>query len=339
MRPRLYIKKLDSGYLSVLRDGLQYVGLGARIKRGDTVFIKPNLTFPVFRKGVMTNPECIEALVVALKDYTDRIVIGEADSGGYNRFDMDDVLAKTGLKSIGAKYGIKVVNLSHLPREPICFKYEGRSFQVPLPAMLLHETDLSITMPVPKIHMNTGISCAVKNQWGCIPEPALRLVLHPFFSKVIYEVNKALRTAIAVVDGKYGLNRSGPMLGDPIQLDWAMVSDDIYANDRAVCALMQIDFEKVFHLQYIHKNERRIPAISEMQFNIDYKSFVGPQFYLQKSFSDRLSSMAFRSSAVSYLAYRSPVASLLHKALYLFRRPFYNYQLPSATSDDLEAEI
>ena len=91
------------------------------------MFIKPNLTFPVFRKGVMTNPECVEALVVALKDYTDHIIIGEADSGGYNRFSIDDVQQKIGLKDLEKKYGIRVVNLSRLPRRDIQFCAVGAS--------------------------------------------------------------------------------------------------------------------------------------------------------------------------------------------------------------------
>ncbi len=53
---------------------------------GSRVFIKPNLTFPTFKPGVITNPACLEQLIIALKDYTDDITVGEADGGGYNRF-------------------------------------------------------------------------------------------------------------------------------------------------------------------------------------------------------------------------------------------------------------
>jgi uncharacterized protein (DUF362 family) len=279
----MFLDSIGAGYLPVIREGLMHVDLGARLKQGDTVFIKPNLTFPVFRKGVMTNPECVEALIIALKDYTDRIVIGEADSGGYNRFDIDGVMEKTGIKAMGRKYGIRTVNLSHVPRDPIHFSYRGRNFEIPLPALLLHETDLFVTVPVPKIHMNTQVSVAVKNQWGCIPEPALRLRLHPFFNKVIYEVNKALRTSIAVVDGQFGLNRCGPMLGDPVELGWLMVSDDIYANDRAVCSLMRLDWRRVEHLRYADRYERKIPNLDNVAFNADLMRFAGPQFYLKKA--------------------------------------------------------
>jgi hypothetical protein len=47
--------------------------------------------------------------------------------------------------------------------------------------------------------------------------------------------------------------------------------------------------------------------------------------------TDRLCRVPFRSPFVSYLAYFSPVADLLHKLLYLVRKPMYNYDDPGLT--------
>ena len=190
---RLYIETLGDDYLPAIQQGFDWVGARSSIKWGDTVFIKPNLTFPVYRKGVMTNPECVEAIVVALKDYTNRIIVGESDSGGYNRFAIDAVLQKTGIKDLEKRYGIRVVNLSHLPDTSIEFPYKGRNLRVPFPDMLVDETDLFVTAAVPKIHMYTGMSAAVKNLWGCIPHPAIRLKLHPSLPKVLFEITKGYR--------------------------------------------------------------------------------------------------------------------------------------------------
>jgi uncharacterized protein (DUF362 family) len=74
---------------------------------------------------------------------------------------------------------------------------------------LTDDIDYLITMPVPKIHNNTGVSLSFKNQWGCIPEPNDRLRMHPYFKHVILEVNKAIKTKMAIVDGKYGLDING----------------------------------------------------------------------------------------------------------------------------------
>ena len=40
---------------------------------------------------------------------------------------------------------------------------------------------------------------------------------------------------VGLVDGRFGLNRSGPLRGDPVRLDWLLASQDLYATDWAAC--------------------------------------------------------------------------------------------------------
>jgi hypothetical protein len=162
----------------------------------------------------MTTPACVEALVLALLDYTPHVIVGEADSGGYNPFSMDEVFRSTGLDEIARRTGARLVNLTNQPSRDLRFEERGRELAVPLPVLLLDEVDHVLTVPVPKVHANTGVSMSIKNQWGCIQAPSMRLRLHPYFARVIYEVNRALRVAGSVIDGRYGLNRNGPMRGD-----------------------------------------------------------------------------------------------------------------------------
>jgi 4-aminobutyrate aminotransferase-like enzyme len=49
--------------------------------------------------------EAIEAAILAIKDYTPHITIGDSDSGGYNRFSMDEVYRETGILDFAKKYG------------------------------------------------------------------------------------------------------------------------------------------------------------------------------------------------------------------------------------------
>jgi uncharacterized protein (DUF362 family) len=273
----------------------------------------------------MTSPECIEQLVVALKDYTSNIIIGESDGGGYNRFPMEEVFAKTGLGLIAEKHNVRLVNLSKLPSRDIHFEYKGRHFAAPLPQLLLDEVNLFITVPVPKVHSNTGVSMSIKNQWGCIQEPSLRLKLHPYFKKVILEVNKALNVGVSVIDGGYGLNRNGPMRGDPVKLDWLIVANNILAADVTCCTLMGIDPFSVDYLRYYKRNEP-IPELEDIQFSQDHNNFIGPQFYLERSVWDYPGYFAFRSSFLAWLAYHSPLSRVLHKGLYMFREKFYDHE-------------
>ena len=271
---RVFIEKHGENELRTIQDGLAFMDIASRIKLGDAVFIKPNLTFPNYKRGVMTRPECVERLVAALTDYTDNITIGESDGGGYNRFPMESVFEKTGLVEIAAKYNAKLVNLSTQPSRNIHFAYKGRKIFLPLPTFLLDEVQLFITVPVPKVHANTGVSMSIKNQWGCIQDPSQRLRLHPFFKKVIFEINQALNVRMTVIDGKFGLTRNGPMRGDPVKLGWILMSDDILAADRVCCRLMGIDPDRVDYLNFFRKN-KLVPDIDEIRFNRDYRSFIG----------------------------------------------------------------
>ena len=319
---KIYIDGINGHYLQTIRKGMDWISLSKKLKWGDSVSIKPNLTFPTFRKGVMTNPEALEALIVYLKDYTDRITICESDSGGYNRFSMDKVFRATGIYGMTRRYGVRVVNMSYEPSRQIQVHFGISKLSVPLPTLLLDETDLFITMPVPKVHSNTIVSIAIKNQWGVIQEPSLRLKLHPYFKEVIYQVNKALPKTIAIVDGKYGLTRSGPMIGDIVNLNWILLADNIFYTDYVVTELMGLDYRKIQYLKYIFEKER-INSLKGVEFNTDYSKFKKENFYLKRKWTDYPGVFTFNSRLLAYIGYESFLAKPLHWLLYRFREPFY----------------
>jgi uncharacterized protein (DUF362 family) len=217
------------------------------------------------------------------------------------------------------RYGVKIVNLSNVESRPIHVRHRLRNLTVPLPTLLLDETDLFITMPVPKVHANTGISLSLKNQWGIIQQPEQRLKLHPFFKEVIYGINKALPRAISVVDGKYGLTRNGPMLGDVVELNWLVVGEDLFATDEIICRMMGFDPANIPHLSFALGREH----LKQHELNTDYRQFVSDQFYLERKWTDYPGWLAFHSRVLAYVGYESALARPLHWLLYRFRDPFY----------------
>jgi len=312
-------------------EGFHFIGAEDFIKEERRIVIKPNFTFPIYRKGVMTNPALLEELVRYLKNYTNHIVVCESDSGGYNRFSMNHVFEKIGIFELSRKYDFRVMNLSEQPSKNITVPLKYKTINLPLPAVLLDETDLFITMPVPKIHMNTTVSLSLKNQWGVIQDPALRLRLHPYFADVIYAINKALPKAISIVDGRFGLTRSGPMEGDVLDLNWLLMSDDLFFADFIVTYLMGMDYKKIGYLNQIFQKENII-SLDQGQFNTNIEPFKSGQFYLKRKWTDYPGLLAFHSPFWAYVAYYSPLSDFLHKLLYLFRKPFYDYSDPESTS-------
>ena len=321
-RPRVYVANIDSDYAAAFEAGLRYIGVLDRIGPTTRVAIKPNLTYPTYRQGVMTNPAAVEAVIRVLRQRTANIAICESDSGGYNPFSMTDVFRVTGLADLAARYGVRIVNLTEAPSRCIAVKAGWRRLQVPLPTLLLDETDWFFTMPVPKMHLNTGVSLSVKNQWGVIQEPALRLKLHPFFKEVIYAVNEALPRPVAVVDGQYGLTRSGPMRGDVVKLGWTLLSDSLYACDYYALQLMGIDYRNIPYLRHIF-NDQGVESLKSAVLNTDWKAFRRGKFYLKREWTDYPGLCTFHSRALAYVGYESILARPLHWLLYRYREPFY----------------
>jgi uncharacterized protein (DUF362 family) len=315
---------LDAGYRNAIAKALEYIGAMKHVRPGATVFIKPNLTYPFYKEGVMTSPECIDAAVSLFCELGAHVIVAESDGGGYNRFPMDEVYEKTGIKEMAERQGVELVNLTKMPSLNIHFQYRGRNFSVPLPEILLDGVDLFLTIPVPKMHSNTQVSMSIKNQWGCIQEPSLRLKLHPYFRKTINEINRAIGARYSIIDGRFGLNRNGPMRGEVEHLNWLMAGDNLLAVDRACSRVIGVDPHQISYLCEYKDEQANIP-IDQYQYNCDWRDYQGPKFYLQREFWDYPGFFAFRSSFLAYLAYHSPFSKILHKALYLFRKKFYDH--------------
>ena len=322
--PIVHLQSLDAGYPAVVEETLTAIGFFQTVPSGARVFLKPNLTFPEFRPGVMTSVDCLRAVTVCLIAHGYRVVIGEADSGGYNRFSIDEVFKGMGIDKLAAETGAEIVNVSFTDSEWLDVRGGWRRLRVPFPRLMLREIDAFITLPVPKIHMNTQVSMSIKNQWGCIQEPNERLKLHPYFAETMYAFNRRLPHAFSIIDGRYGLNRTGPMLGDVVDMNFVLGSNDLVAADRICCRIMQIDEARVKYLQYF-RSQGWWCDFEKIALNTDIARFQKEKFYLVRKWTDYPGLICFNNAFLAWLGYHSPLAGFAHWLLYLFREPFYEY--------------
>src|SRR3989339_93782 len=287
MTARLYIYDLRVNQIEeLLGQALDFIGLKNKLKPGYRVFLKPNLGHPKFKPGVTTTPQLLEALIKILRDYGCKVIVGESD-GGYNSYEVKDAFHDYGLYDLEKKYGIRVVNLSQLPFEFLTVHKFGRDFKIEMPKILLHEIDAFITLPVPKVHAMTQISLSYKNQWGCVPN-VMRLRYHPVFNEAIFAINQAIKNKYTIIDGTYGLTRSGPMVGDSFKLGWLIASDSFEAADLITAKMMGV--------------------------------------YLKRDHWNYLALFAWVHPAINHFFYESMFADLLHKIMYTFRKkPVENY--------------
>jgi uncharacterized protein (DUF362 family) len=316
---RVYISRMSGEglqaeqVLSALEwlDWEQFLPVGAR------VFIKPNLTWPTHLPGVTTTPRAIEAVVAALRKRTPNICIGESD-GGYHSYKAEDAFRGHGLYAMAEQYGARVLNLSTDVPEDVTSVVAGRQVTVTLPRTLLHETDVFITMPVPKVHVMTRVSLGFKNQWGCVPS-TMRLREHPEFDYKIVAINRLLKPRV-IFDGAYFLDQAGPMSGEPVRMDLLIAGDELGAADAVCCAVMGMDPGRVRHYQVARRAGLFPHSLDGIALNTSLEPFLGRRFVMHRAFLDWLSLLGFRYGRVAWLFWESPAADLFHKVLYSVRR-------------------
>jgi uncharacterized protein (DUF362 family) len=278
------------------------------------ISIKPNLTYPYYKRGVTTSPVVLRELVRLLKDFTPHIAIVESD-GGYGAWTADEAFAGHGLHELKSEFNVELVNLCAEAAEPVSFHSRGRQYALPLPVRLLSNTDLLISMPVPKIHCMTGLTLSYKNQWGCIPD-TMRLRRHYIFDDAIVAINKAL-LPVVVADGTYFLDRNGPMEGQSVQMNLIIAATTAGAFDRYTSELMGFSWKRVSHL-------RRAVALSDMPEQLsDIICNVAPAdvrthtFTLQRTARNWIALSGFKSRFITWFGYESWFGRVvLHSILY-----------------------
>lgn len=297
---------------------LRWIRADQIIRPETRIFIKPNLTWRTPTPGVTVTPFFMRTLVEQLLPLSSNIVIGESE-GGQASFRAEDAFETHGLYSLAKDYGIQVVNLSKGRHERATTTVGGRDITVELPSLLLHEIDVFITLPVPKVHAMTRVSLGFKNQWGCLGDK-MRVTQHPQFDNAIIAINKLLKTRLCVFDGTYFLDHTGPMMGDAVPMNIVIAGDDPGSASFVACEVMKIDPFTVGH-HIVARQEGLFPgALSEIELNRPPSELATRTFRLRRAFINYIHLAAFHTRPVNRFFYDSIFADAAHEVLWFIRR-------------------
>lgn len=223
---------------------------GLDLDNGDDIIIKINLCdFRPPETGAITHPMFLDAFLKYLRLNFRNLKIKVVESDATST-DADMFVKWFGFLPIINKWDAKWVNLS----KTLLFKKEipGRRFRTLLISEIFRHEHFFITMAKLKTHCITKISCALKNQFGCIPEKR-KIKFHPFLDDVIVDANLAMPPDFCIVDGIIGLGGvRGPTWGPPINSKLIVAGSDPVAVD-AVCAKI-MGFSPYF-ISHIRKAE------------------------------------------------------------------------------------
>ena len=211
-------------------------GMTRFVKSGQTVVIKPNMSFDLAPEyAANTSPELVAAVVQQCKDAgARRILILDHSLAHWERAAKASGILEAA-KNAGAVY-------AQAEKEGYYHKVAvngGKRLKETMVHEALLEADVFINVPVLKHHGGAGVSGSIKNLMGCVWD---RRVYHSNgLQTCIADFLYVKKPALNIVDAYRVLTRNGPgggNLADVNQMGSMIISPDIVAADSAAFALV-----------------------------------------------------------------------------------------------------
>jgi len=198
------------------------------VKTPKNVSIKVNLCYYWhYSTGETTDPRVVSSVIDYIRERWNNkasIYIVESDATAVR---MKHAFKMLGYEHLAAQKGVYLSNLSEDPSQSFTVSSGSRTFTFRIP-QTISSSDIFISIPKPKYHIYlTGISCALKNQFGCNPVRR-KIRYHRWLDEVIVALNKIMKPNIVLVDGiivpsvyprKFGLVLAGE---NPLTVDFVV---------------------------------------------------------------------------------------------------------------------
>jgi uncharacterized protein (DUF362 family)/Pyruvate/2-oxoacid:ferredoxin oxidoreductase delta subunit len=215
-------------------------GMGAFVRPGQRVLVKPNLVgaFPV-EQAVTPPPAVVRAVIRLAQQAGGRVRLGDSPGMGT----LERAVQVCGLAPVLAETGVELADCS-VPHE-FDAPENVVARRLTLTKALL-ETDVIISLPKLKTHAQMMFTGAIKNQFGLIPGALksqwhFRLQQPEWLASLILDVNRAARPALAIMDGIIGMEGPGPAAGRPRRIGALLAGSDFAAVDTVACHLIGLD--------------------------------------------------------------------------------------------------
>ncbi len=109
------------------------------------------------------------------------------------------------------------------------------------------EADVVINLPKVKSHVQLTLTMGTKNLFGCVPGK-MKAWWHmeagkdsARFGQMLVETARAINPDLTILDGIIGHEGNGPSGGEPRPLGILGASSDVFALDRAIAEILNVD--------------------------------------------------------------------------------------------------
>jgi uncharacterized protein (DUF362 family) len=212
------------------------------------VVIKPNLCdLSSWELGVTTDPQIVLSVIRYLKNLNPDLKFYVIESDARERT-VEEAFERLGYYET-LKDEARLINITSLPQ--INVEVPTYPYELSLPEFFFDDFFL-ISIANLKTHTYQKISCAVKNQFGCVPEKDRRKY-HPYLEEVLDFINKAAKPDLCLVDGRIGMEGPGPVGGTPLATDILILGKNPFTTDVACAHIMGMNPKKIPFLKYMAK--------------------------------------------------------------------------------------
>ncbi|MGL6339897.1 MAG: DUF362 domain-containing protein [Waterburya sp.] len=236
--------RAESYELQELRSRLEYLleplgGMESIVKSGDRVLLKPNLlTGSRPTKECITRPEIVYCVAQMVKAAGGKPFLGDSPAFGSAK----GVAKANGYLPLCAELDLPIIEFKGQR-----YTTENAHFQHLRLSKEAMDADVVINLPKVKSHVQLTMTLGVKNLFGCVPGK-MKAWWHmeagkdaSLFGEMLVETAKAIAPDLTIIDGIIGHEGNGPSNGEPRHLGVLGASRDVFALDRAMIDILNVD--------------------------------------------------------------------------------------------------
>lgn len=242
--PKVSLIRADSYDRQQLRASVETLleplgGMGAFVKKGNRVLLKPNLlTAGRLGKECITRPEIVYCVAQLVQEAGGKPFFGDSPAFG----SALGVAKANGYLSMMEELNLPVVEF-HGQR----YETASTSFNHLRLCREAMDADVVINLPKVKSHVQLTLTLGVKNLFGCVPGK-MKAWWHMEagkdenrFGEMLVETARAINPDLTILDGIIGHEGNGPSGGEPRPLNILGASSDVFALDRAMVDILNVD--------------------------------------------------------------------------------------------------
>jgi uncharacterized protein (DUF362 family)/Pyruvate/2-oxoacid:ferredoxin oxidoreductase delta subunit len=220
-------------------------GMGEFAVKGERILLKPNALWATDpEKCVVTHPEVFGAVARLFINHGAVVIYGDSPAGiGQSA----GTLKRCGFAAAVKDLPVGAADFDH--GRSVSYP-AGVSSKVLFLANGVLEADGVISLAKLKTHGLTTMTCAIKNQFGCVPglvkgEYHARYPDVFDFSRLLADITGYVRPRLYIADAIWAMEGNGPQSGDPKPIMCLLLSSDPVALDTVACRLMDCPSEFV----------------------------------------------------------------------------------------------